>query len=574
MQEIKNNPRNSKTTKGHVCLKPWNTDYAQHSIGTKRATMVRFHQHFGSTPPDTIEHVAIARSSPVVNSDLSVSLSDGNAAVESDESEPAESEAAVRVESHESEPAIIESQNNSTTLALEEEAGDIENSFNTNDDAPTDSEIVSNGNAITDSNFVVTEAAANEITVALSKRSFVSHPLTANERSLFQAILLEGSTISKIAAAILKPQLKMKKDGEPLERHEMKLLGQLKYKAFKSSEDSKLSLPSFQRYRPIVVTRVPGTYASRTEVAGSKKRVYDKHVAAAKEWMGHLPGEFGDELVMSYLKQMPKKAKEMISTHHKNLYRLSGKETLVLQAFCGMNDSQLDKLGRCLTYQTNGLRLLAPILEFGGGCKDTDTNMRRASFQRGDFVRQGMEAIFARRCTTIQIEIDGRTHVVVVKNTNTTHNRKAPKALPKHVVGNVDYEGIKAVEEEKDENSDLIVDLNNESNGESNGDGESNGESSPPTSDTDGNDNNANNAPDTEANDNGELNGNGTSNGDGESNGESSPPPSDTDGTGNSAPDTEANAAPKVMAFKHRMVEVDVECVASIKLLRNTKSNI
>ena len=77
--------------------------------------------------------------------------------------------------------------------------------------------------------------------------------------------------------------------------------------------------------------------------------------------MEHLPGDFADELLISRLTEKPKIAKEMIATHHKDLYRLSGENTLAIQVFAGMNFTQMQKLGCGIEYLTIGLRLTAPI---------------------------------------------------------------------------------------------------------------------------------------------------------------------------------------------------------------------
>ena len=59
---------------------------------------------------------------------------------------------------------------------------------------------------------------------------------------------------------------------------------------------------------------------------------------------------------------MPETAKDLIGYHHPN-YRQSGKETLVLQAYVGLNDTQTDKLGKGLVFLSGGLRIPAPRQE-------------------------------------------------------------------------------------------------------------------------------------------------------------------------------------------------------------------
>ena len=87
----------------------------------------------------------------------------------------------------------------------------------------------------------------------------------------------------------------------------------------------------------------------------------------------------------------------------------------------------------------NSQRHVLPILEFGGGVKDTDHNMRTACFGEDDFVRTGIEAIVHRRCILLKVVIGGKLQVLLVKNSSATHDQGAPKALPMNMSGSKEY---------------------------------------------------------------------------------------------------------------------------------------
>ena len=124
----------------------------------------------------------------------------------------------------------------------------------------------------------------------------------------------------------------------------------------------KLTLPSFSRYPPFHIVRVPGSPAKTSINARNQKRTHQRHVETTEQFLEYLPGDFTDELIISRMMTKPKKVKEMMTMYHKDLFRLSGVNSLVLQVFCNMNSIQVQKLGRCLYYMT-GLHTLAPKQE-------------------------------------------------------------------------------------------------------------------------------------------------------------------------------------------------------------------
>lgn len=97
---------------------------------------------------------------------------------------------------------------------------------------------------------------------------------------------------------------------------------------------------------------------------------------------------------------------------------------------------------RCINVEKpHSQRHVLPILEFGG-VKDTDHNVRKAAFMEGDIVRKGIESIISRRCILIKITIGGQIRVILVKNTNATHDRDAPKALAQNLSGSIQHTPI------------------------------------------------------------------------------------------------------------------------------------
>ena len=184
-------------------------------------------------------------------------------------------------------------------------------------------------------------------------------PLQKHELGLLELLRMDGAHLRESAAKILEPCLKKKEDGKALQAHEYRLVGQFAYKAFKATDNNRVMLTSFSRYSPFEIAKLPKFYRLKTTDASSILKTRNNHLAVAKEWMNHLPEQFIYELLLSYLKESPELAKEMIGAHHKNLYRQSAVETLVMQAYCNFNGTQRDKVGRCLSYFSGGLRMTA-----------------------------------------------------------------------------------------------------------------------------------------------------------------------------------------------------------------------
>ena len=86
-------------------------------------------------------------------------------------------------------------------------------------------------------------------------------------------------------------------------------------------------------------------------------------------------------------------------------------------------------------------RHVLQLLEFGG-VKDTDYNVRKAAFMEGNIVQKGIECIISRRCILIKITIGGQMRVILVKNTNASHDRDAPKALAQNLSGSIEHTPI------------------------------------------------------------------------------------------------------------------------------------
>jgi hypothetical protein len=52
----------------------------------------------------------------------------------------------------------------------------------------------------------------------------------------------------------------------------------------------------------------------------SRKRLPQRHLATAKNWMSHIPGNFAEALMISSLTVNKKRVKELISSNHPNMY--------------------------------------------------------------------------------------------------------------------------------------------------------------------------------------------------------------------------------------------------------------
>ena len=92
------------------------------------------------------------------------------------------------------------------------------------------------------------------------------------------------------------------------------------FKAFKATDNNKLALLSFPRFKPYQIAKVPEFRTTRTTVASHKVKTRNNCVAIAQNWMNHLPMNYSDDLLVSFIKHNPEIVREMIGTHHKNLY--------------------------------------------------------------------------------------------------------------------------------------------------------------------------------------------------------------------------------------------------------------
>jgi hypothetical protein len=578
-------PGKKKRAKRHVCDRPWDESRKNDSVKEVRAYYHRFRQFFDASdgnmsPIKTSGRESSApRSSPVQASPqvtLDSSPAPTGVGVRLPESTPipSASELTTTVTAFNGSFPNTRSDLDSTVDSLESDTGD-DYSVSV-PDAPTESDSDESNSsvlpALVDSNNVLTKEAAARIADAISRRDYARWPLQHHELDLLDALMIDGDVIRSEATQVIGHALQRKEAGTVLQDNELRLLGQLSFKAFKSNPDKKLSLPSFPRLRPIQIVCIPNQYVAQATGA-SRKKLHQRHLATAKNWMGHLPGDFSEALMISSLAENKKRVKELISSNHPNMYRASAAETFVLQAYVKLTDKQLRRMGRVQEYITGGLRLYAPayqrnslknkylinnfttlrhdqivlkrristgkgkkgqaifrdkcvmvttidplenicvkmeslmrqnrllpsqeiyrehweqdprfkdsvawsikfdagggsekgiispvnvehpqsqkhvlpILEFGGGVKDSDANMRAACFGKDNVVRKGIEAMIDRRCILLKVEMGGKVQVILVKNTDAAHNRCCPKAFVQNLGGHTDYVPIQPVTSE------------------------------------------------------------------------------------------------------------------------------
>ena len=82
---------------------------------------------------------------------------------------------------------------------------------------------------------------------------------------------------------------------------------------------------------------MPGSPAKTSTNARSQKRTHQRHAKTTEQFLEYLPGDFTHELMTSRMMTKPKTFKEMTTMYHKDLFCLSGVNSLVLQVFCNMN---------------------------------------------------------------------------------------------------------------------------------------------------------------------------------------------------------------------------------------------
>ena len=195
-------------------------------------------------------------------------------------------------------------------------------------------------NSSFDKNHVLTEVAAVGMKKEFEARDMRAWPLEQHELGIVELMIMDGIHVRESTVGVMEPRLLEKEDGKDLKDHEYRLLGQLAYKGLKAADDGRLSLKSFKYFPPFQIVRIPETKATRTTVKAYELKRYSRHVAIAKKWMSHLPGDFTDELLSSFIKEKPDVARDLIGRYHHNLYRQSPRQTLGMQAYCNLNGNQ------------------------------------------------------------------------------------------------------------------------------------------------------------------------------------------------------------------------------------------
>ena len=120
----------------------------------------------------------------------------------------------------------------------------------------------------------IKDGVANTITQAMRERDYLAMPLQDHKLSLLQRLALDGDSIRESTPQLFEASLKQKRDGSPLKLHARRLLGQLVYNGLRTTDDNKLSLPSFPHYKPFQIVLVPETRVSRTTVASHTRKTY------------------------------------------------------------------------------------------------------------------------------------------------------------------------------------------------------------------------------------------------------------------------------------------------------------
>ena len=188
----------------------------------------------------------------------------------------------------------------------------------------------------------------------LKARDMKAWPLQPHELGIVELSIMDRVNVRESSVKVMEPRLLEKEDGKGLKAQKYHLLRQFAaYKGLKASDDGKLSLKSFKYFSPFQIVRVPKTYTVRTTARAYELKQYNRHVATAKKWMGHLSGDFAEELLGSFMKEKPDDARDIIGKYHRNLYRQSPTQTLTMQVFCKMNGNQTYKLGRFLYYTSD-----------------------------------------------------------------------------------------------------------------------------------------------------------------------------------------------------------------------------
>ena len=212
---------------------------------------------------------------------------------------------------------------------------------------------------VIDSNNVMTKDASDLLFVAFGARDLHQYPLVEHELRIVPYLVLDDEKfISTKAAKVIEKPLLEREDGSPLKDQEIRLLGELSYKAFKSqAQGTKLSLPSFPNYQRHEIVMVPQTKAARSFTPANVARRNRIHTAIAKRWMEHLGNDHRDALMARFILDSPEKARELIGKRCKYLYQMSVVETLGWQTFCKFTDNQIIKSGRYLGHMLDGLRI-------------------------------------------------------------------------------------------------------------------------------------------------------------------------------------------------------------------------
>ena len=128
----------------------------------------------------------------------------------------------------------------------------------------------------------------------------------------------------------------------------------------KSTSDNKFKLYSFSKCKFFEIVRVPTSRAMRVFNSNNIIRHHRYHAEVAHEWISHLPGDFKQKLVASFLADDPCSTKDLIKKHHMDMFRLSATETAAIKTFVRLTDKHVHKLSRVLAFYTGGLRIPAP----------------------------------------------------------------------------------------------------------------------------------------------------------------------------------------------------------------------
>ena len=108
-----------------------------------------------------------------------------------------------------------------------------------------------------DKNLYFTTEAIEKIHYAFSDRDMQLWSMQKDELEMLAILVIDNGEAREEVAKLLEPCIMNKVNRKALQKHEYCLVGQFVYKAFKATDDNKLSLLSFPQFSPYQIVKVP-----------------------------------------------------------------------------------------------------------------------------------------------------------------------------------------------------------------------------------------------------------------------------------------------------------------------------